>query len=313
MNFKSLPQLLDTFKDEATCIKYYEKMRWNGKPICPHCSAEKPYKTNRGYKCSNSECYKKFTVKVGTIFENSKIPFRTWFAAMYLITAHKKGISSVQLSIDLNITQKTAWFVLHRIREMLKDNAPKMLGGEGQTIEVDETYIGGIELNKHKGKKRSNEDKNLNNNGSVHKPKKVVVGIIERDGKIVLKHLASANKKDIHNFIEEHIPHGTSVNTDEAVLYKSLKRKYIHNTINHGLQIYVAGDVHTQNIENFWSVLKRGIYGIYHQVSDKHLERYLNEFASRFNSRKESSSERFNHVLVNTKGRLLYKNLIAND
>ena len=139
MNFKSLPELLDYFKEEETGIEYYEQIRWGGNPTCPHCGSENPYKTNRGWKCSNNECYKKFTVRVGTIFENSKISFRIWFAAIYLATAHKKGISSVQLAIDLGIIQKTAWFVLHRIREMLKDKEPKMLG-ENKMVEVDESY-----------------------------------------------------------------------------------------------------------------------------------------------------------------------------
>src|SRR5687767_3114477 len=141
MNFKSLIELQDYFKDEKTCIEYYEQIRWNGNPVCPHCGSEKPYRTNRGFKCSNNKCYKKFTVKVGTIFDNSKIPFRTWFAAIFLATNHKKGISSLQLASDLNITQKTAWFILHRVREMLKVNAPQMVGGEGTMVEADETYI----------------------------------------------------------------------------------------------------------------------------------------------------------------------------
>lgn len=128
MNFKSLPQLLDHFREEKTCVEYYANLRWGGNPVCPHCDSENPYNTTRGYKCSNNECYKKFTVETGTIFENSKIPFRIWFASIWLATSHKKGISSVQLALDLGLTQKTAWFVLHRIREMLKDKAPKMLG-----------------------------------------------------------------------------------------------------------------------------------------------------------------------------------------
>jgi len=307
MNFKSLPQLLDYFKEEKTCIKYYEKLRWNGKPVCPHCSGENPYKTNRGYKCSNNECYKKFTVKVGTIFENSKIPFRIWFAAIYLCTAHKKGISSVQLSIDLNITQKTAWFVLHRVREMLKAQAPQMLG-ENNMVEADETYIGGKEKNKHFDKRAK-----PNEYGVIKETKSIVLGLIERDGKVVLKHISKATKENMVSFVKKHIPEGSTIYTDEAIAYRGLGKVYTHDTVNHSLKVYVVGNTHTNTIENFWSVLKRGIYGIYHQVSDKHLESYLNEYAARFNARKTSPFENFNTFLSQSEGGLLYKNLIAND
>lgn len=127
MNFITIHQLFETFKDERTCIAYYEQLRWNSNPVCPHCGAQKPYTTNRGYKCSNKNCHKKFTVRSGTIFENSRLPIRVWFGAIFLATNHKKGISSVQLASDLGITQKTAWILLHRVREMLKQNAPEML------------------------------------------------------------------------------------------------------------------------------------------------------------------------------------------
>lgn len=312
MNFKSLPQLLDYFRLESTGIAYYENLRWGDNPTCPHCGAEKPYKTNRGWKCSNKECYKKFTVRVGTIFENSKIAFRIWFAAIYLATSHKKGISSVQLAIDLGITQKTAWFVLHRIREMLKEKAPKMLG-EANTVEVDETYIGGRERNKHHGQKRSFEDNTLKNDGTPFVDKKVVIGIIERSGKVVLKHVPSASKKNMVALINKHVPVGSKIYTDEWRAYKGLGRTYTHDTVKHALQIYVAGDVHTNTIENFWSVLKRGLYGIYHQVSDKHLERYLDEFSSRFNTRDLSVQERFDNFLNQSESTLSYKRLVYNS
>ncbi|MEO7991409.1 MAG: IS1595 family transposase [Chryseolinea sp.] len=306
MNFKSLPQLLDHFKEESTCIAYYEQLRWNGKPVCPHCGTDTiPYKTNRGYKCSDKDCAKKFTVKVGTIFENSKIHFRIWFGAIFLATNHKKGISSLQLASDLNITQKTAWFVLHRIREMLKESAPAMLGGNGGMVEADETYIGGKTINKHESKIVRNE------NGVALDVKQVVLGVIERNGKVVLKHINSASSDNMVPFIQKTVQSGSRIITDESRVYTTLHHSYTHNKVNHTLKVYVDGDSHTNTIENFWSVLKRGLNGTYHSVSEKHLERYLNEFANRFNERKATSQERFEKFLNQSDRRLSYKKLIA--
>lgn len=308
MNFKSLPKLLDYFKEESTCIEYYENIRWKGNPTCPHCGSDKPYKTNRGYKCSNNDCYKKFTVKVGTIFQNSKIPMRIWYAAIFLATTHKKGISSVQLALDLGITQKSAWFVLHRIREMLKDKSPKMLK-KSKTKEIDETYIGGREHNKHFKKRRSDKNKRLTNEGKLFIPKKTVLGIIERKGKVVLKHVANAGLSNVKSFVSKNVRKGTTIYSDYAPVYDHLKNRYKHDRVLHAKHIYVKGDVHTNTIENFWSVLKRGLYGTYHQVSEKHLHKYLDEFAARFNTRKLSSHDKFLKFLNNGESVLTYKKL----
>ncbi|WP_430909231.1 IS1595 family transposase [Maribacter sp. 2-571] len=309
MQFKSLPQLLDYFKEESTGIAYYEQIRWGDEPACPHCGALKPYKTNRGWKCSDKECRKKFTVRVGTIFENSKIPFRIWFAAIWLCTEHKKGISSVQLGIDLGITQKTAWFVLHRIREMLREKAPQMLGDKNM-VEIDAAYVGGKEGNKHFPKKRSSEDKNLTNEGRPYKGKKAILGIIERNGKVALKYVDGETTKNMVEFVKTHVPQDSTIYSDEAPAYKQLKKTYKHDNVKHSLNIYVEGQVHTNTIENFWSVLKRGLYGVYHQISDKHISRYLDEYAARFNNRNKTSNERFNQFLEGSESVLPYKALI---
>lgn len=306
MNFKSIVQLLDHFKDQATCVAYYEQLRWNGKPVCPFCGVDKaPYRTNRGFKCSDKDCAKKFTVTVGTIFENSKIPLRTWFGAIYLATTHKKGISSVQLALDLNITQKSAWFVLHRVREMLKQNAPAMLGGENKMVEADETYIGGKTKNKHESKIQRNAE------GNAIDTKQIVLGLIERDGKVVLKHIPSAHRENMVPFVQKIVQTGSRIITDEAPVYNTLKHEYTHNKVNHTLKVYVIGDAHTNTIENFWSVLKRGLYGVYHAVSPKHLDRYLQEFSQRFNERHLDQQGKFELFLQRAEKRLKYQDLIA--
>ncbi len=310
MNFKSLPQLLDYFREESTCIEYYEQIRWGDNPVCPHCNSESPYKTKRGYRCRNKECKKDFTVKVGTIFENSKIPLRTWFAAIFLATNHKKGISSVQLASDLGITQKTAWFVLHRIREMLREKAPKMIGTTNM-VEIDEAYIGGKEGNKHFGKQRSNENPDLRNDGTPYQPKKMVVGFVERGGDIIVKHVSRATQEEILPLLGKHIAKGSEVHTDESGIYHRVGRTFTHKTVVHSASQYVVGNCHTNTIENFWSQLKRGINGIYHHVSEKHLERYLDEYANRYNTRELTSQQRFEIFLGQSESRLTYISLIS--
>lgn len=241
------------------------------------------------------------------LFQQDRKSFRIWFAAIYLCTAHKKGISSVQLSIDLNLTQKTAWFVLHRVREMLRGEAPDIVGGENKVVEGDATFIGGKEKNKHYNKRIKREVENP----TPTEGKKTVIGIIERSGKVILKHVPTESETAMLPFIKKHVPEGARLITDEHFAYKNLGKNYVHDTINHNIKIYVCGDIHTNSIENFWSVLKRGLYGVYHGVSSKHLTRYLNEFAARFNTRKLSTEERFENFLGNSERGLLYKNLIS--
>jgi transposase-like protein len=299
-DFDSLFQLLDYFTTEEICEQHLAVIRWNGTPVCPYCESEKVNtlkgKTQR-YKCYG--CRKQFGVKVGTIFHDSKISLRKWFVAIYLVTAHKKGISSCQLARDLKITQKAAWFVLQRIRETYSPTAEKFT----DTVEIDETWIGGKEANKHANKRTERSQ-----GGAGKVP---VLGILERDGKVYAVPVKNRKAKTIVPIMVDKVEAGTTVYTDEFKGYVSLNKNYNHDFVCHQANEYVSGHVHTNGIENFWSLLKRGIDGIYHQVSEQHLHRYVNEFTFRFNNRGLSEGSKFDVALANgTNKRLEYKRLI---
>ena len=305
--FKSLGQLFDFFKDEETCVAWYEKKRWGETVVCPFCDSEKVYRTIRGFKCANNKCHKKFTVKVGTIFENSKIPLRTWFAAMFLISTSKKGVSSVQLSEQLNITQKSSWFLLHRIREMLNRNTSANLNG---MVQGDESYFGGKNKNRHADKKVENSQ------GRSAKDKVPVVGLIEQGkGTVRTFVVDEVNKETLHTIIHNNVDLGSTVVTDNYKGYSGLGEHFKHVVVKHkdgGYIVEIEGNrFHTNNIENFWSVFKRGYIGIYHLMSKKHLHRYCNEFAYRYNIRQLKGAERFFDVIEHAdSARIRYSELI---
>lgn len=301
LQFNSLLELLNYFKEESTCIEFLEQMRWKGQPKCPHCKCKKVYRTNRGFKCSDKECGKKFSAKVGTIFENSKIKLRLWYAAIYLCTAHKKGISSLQLHRDLGVTQKTTWFMLHRIREMIKQKTPQMLEGE---VQADETFVGGKNKNRHANKKVKES------RGRSTKDKTPVLGMVNK-GKVTSQVVPDTNARTLKPIIDRMIRKGEIVVTDEWLGYKSVSSTQKHRVIKHKENEYIRDGFHTNAIEGFWSLLKRGIYCIYHNVSRDHLTRYCDEFSYRYNTREIKVCERFVHSMNNIEGRLTYKKLIA--
>ena len=315
LQFRSVLQLLEYFNCNAVCIRHLEAQRWGGNPVCPHCaSVKKHYVIEHGtrYKCAERECGKEFTVLVGTIFENTKLDLRYWFAAIYLVANHKKGISSHQLSRDLGITQKTAWFVLQRVREMLREEGKLILSN---TVEADETWIGGKAKNKH-GYNSHKDDKGdaskIYTGAKKEHKKQPIAGVVERDGKVILKVVPNVGKKELTGFIKDHVSTKAMLYTDEHGGYTKLPQEgYNHGTVNHTQGKYVIGDIHTNTIEGFWSQMKRGIYGVYHHVSVKHLNSYCNEFSYKWNTRTISDQDRFNGILKHTNYRLRWSDLVG--
>lgn len=296
--------LLTYFKDEQVCRDYLAQIRWNGSTICPYkdCGHDRvfTYANGKVYKCA--KCKKQFSVRVGTIFEDSKIPLQKWYAAIYLITAHKKGISSLQLHRDLGVTQKTAWYLLHRVRTSLGLNVgSEKLSGE---CEADETFIGGQEKNKHKSKRTEGTQ------GRSVKTKSAVAGVIERGGELRAKKVPDTTGFNLKSFVCRNIKFGSTIHTDEWWGYNGLAAAFKHGVIKHNQGEYVNGNTHTNTLEGFWSLLKRGVVGIYHSMSDKHLQRYIDEFVFRYNTRNYSESDRFNVMLNNIGTHITYKQLI---
>jgi len=299
--FDSLIEFSDYFKDEQTCIDYFAKKRWGDSPYCPHCGCKKIYcfSDKRRYKCS--ECRKQFTAKTGSLFEGTKLSLRKWFMAIYLITSHKKGISSYQLAKDLKVTQKTAWFILHRIRYGMSKGFGIRLEGD---VEVDETYVGGKNKNRHWNKKVKNSQ------GRSIIDKTPVFGMLQRGGNVITKVIPDVRGETLQNIIKQYIKKNSRILSDEYLGYRGLEKLYEHRIVNHGAKQYVNGDIYTNTIEGFWSILKRGILGIYHQVSRKHLQKYTDEFSFRYNVKKLSEGQKVNKMLSLCCVRLKYKNLV---
>ena len=302
--FNSLFDMMQVFSDEKKCVDHFRADRWSNGVVCPHCGSVEVYNLKDGtHKCKEKECAKKFSVRFGTIFDDSKIALQKWFMAIYLATSHKKGVSSCQLAKDIKVTQKTAWFMLHRIRAAIIVDRSKPLTG---TVEIDETYVGGKEKNKHANKRI----KGTQGAGSA-KSKTVVFGMVERGGDLRLNVIERASEPSVKPVIRSNISNTATVNTDEGRHFAWMHREYEHKQVKHALGQYVDGDAYTNTIEGAFGHFKRAIVGIYHHASDKHIGRYTEMFAWRWNSREMNEGERVNFLLKSTQGRkLTYKMLI---
>lgn len=298
---KSLLDLLQQFPDEEACIRHLETLySVQGVIHSPFSECSKVYKLkNHRYRCKNTG--KNFNIKTRTIFENTKLPLRAWFTAIWFVTSHKKGISSYQLARDLLVTQKTAWFMLHRIRKAMGEGNGIELNG---IIEIDETFVGGKNKNRHRDKKVKNSQ------GRSFKDKTPVIGMLERGGNLVAKVVKSTKGKYLTPVVTEYISKDAMIYTDEWHGYNKVRNIYKHDFIDHSVKQYSKGNVCTNGIEGFWSILKRGIIGIYHITPRKYLHYYVNEFVFRYNLREFSDGERFNLALYCAiKNRLTYKEL----
>lgn len=300
--FKSIFDLIKAFPTEQSCIDHLERLRWNGVPVSPFDANSKVYKcAGNKYKCKNTGKY--FNVRTNTIFDNTKIPLQKWFMALYVFSSHKKGISSHQLARDVTVTQKSAWFLLHRLRYAF--DHPSFKATLGNTVEVDEAGIGGQSYYKHSNKKIKNED------GVTISGKQSVIGMRERGGNVKAMVIKDRTGKTLIPIVYEHVKLDSIIMTDEHQPYQALAKHYDHRTVNHTAKQFVNGMAHTNGIENFWSHLKRGLDGIYHWCSKEHLQAYIDEFTLRFNTRKFGTQERFDFVLAAISDkRLTYKALI---
>jgi transposase-like protein len=298
------------FNDAEKAREFLEAHRWPNGPFCPRCGAVENIRKLEGkshraglHQCN--ECRQHFTVTVGTLFEGSHVPLHKWLQAMHLLCTSKKGISSHQIHRTIGVTYKTAWFMTHRIREAMAPggNVPP-LGGEGKAVEADETYVGGKEKNKHA------KDRKHQGRGPVGK--QAVLSLVERGGKVRSHHVQHVTAATLRPILNEQLDAASRLMTDEARVYSPLGKDFAeHHAVNHGIGEYVRGDAHTNTVEGYFSIFKRGMNGVYQHCGEQHLKRYLAEFDFRYNTRSGLGVEDADRMLLAIKGiegkRLTYR------
>jgi transposase-like protein len=300
---KTLQQAIRHFSDPDVCIRTVAETRWPNGPECPDCGGKEHYylKTQHRWKCK--ACSKQFSVKAGTIFEDSPIPLDKWLVALWMLVNCKNGISSYEVGRHLGITQKSAWFVLHRLRLALQAGSLVKLGGSGREVEADESFIGGAARFMHPSRRR----RMITARGV--KDKAAAFGILERGGKVRALAVPSRRKRELQTEIVKYVEPGTRIYTDALMSYIGLNEQFQHDVIDHANR-YVRGRVHTNGLENFWSLLKRGLKGTYISIEPFHLFRYLDEQAWRYNNRATKAnplkdSDRFELALSQVAGKRL--------
>jgi transposase-like protein len=311
---KTLQEAITYFADPERAFQFAVKLRWpDGNITCPRCDGSKHsfIKTRRIWFCY--DCQKQFTVKVKTIMEDSPIGLDKWMAAIWMLANCKNGVSSWELHRSLGVTQKSAWFMLHRIREAMKERKfgrGKIGGGPGSELEADETYVGGKAKNMHRDRRIRCEQQ-----GGRFVGKTTVQGILDRDlRKVRAQVVPDVTRETLQNAVLNNVKYGSTVYTDDAVGYDKLNFRFVHDVVNHA-ETYVRGRVHTNGLENFWSLLKRGLRGTYVCVEPFHLDRYVDEQVFRYNNRKEmNDSQRFVLAMSQIGGkRLTYSELTGKD
>lgn len=301
-------ELTRMFPNNETAEAWFAKNRWPDGVHCPACGSDNVLtgaaSKGQPYRCRERECRRRFSVKTGTVMQSSNLDYQTWAIACYLCLTDLKGVSSMKLHRDLGITQKSAWHLAHRIREAFNDGEGMFFG----PVEADETYIGGKRKNKSNAKRKV-----ASGRGAVDMA--AVVGVKDRETNTVrARHVHSTDTSTLTNFVGKQTMAGAAIYTDEAAAYKILNAGFEHEAVNHGVGEYVRGQAHTNGIESFWSMLKRGYQGTYHKMSPKHLDRYVAEFSGRHNVRESDTIDQMSGVVASMAGkRLRYSDLIADN